>query len=488
MRLLGGFGSIANLLPLVSREMREESRRALNYWLRVVAAASMVGVFIGFALSAQIESSRWGPSLFGVLSRGLILAIWIIVPAMTADCISREKREGTLGLLFLTPLTKLDVILGKAAANILRATTIVIAAVPLMTLPLVLGGVSWLQILAALTALATALLLGIAAGLFSSAKGGSTMQVIVWAELNAVGLFLAFKFFSSFAHAFTSPLGFRINAILYFVEEISVCAFLFVLAVAMTIKRLRETWDKDAAAPEQPKWVEAFSNSEFWQMIFRWERKRTRDRNPIAWLQEYSWTARLTKWGWCLGIVFSGPLILALFPGCQPQVILLFSLGVAFSAANSFRRERQSGLLEILLVTPISARKLAAGRLWGIFSHFFPALAILAVWWYADWVLNEKALNANRFVLVWPNPLAFITLMAFGLYLSLWRGNLMVIWLAAWIVAFFLPTFAAILLAEAGAMTPSTIISITSCFQLGLAFISWILLQRNLRERRFVVV
>ena len=34
----------------------------------------------------------------------------------TADCVSEEKREGTLGLLFLTDLKSYDIVLGKLGA------------------------------------------------------------------------------------------------------------------------------------------------------------------------------------------------------------------------------------------------------------------------------------------------------------------------------------------------------------------------------------
>src|SRR5256885_5281345 len=36
---------------------------------------------------------------------------------LTADCLSEEKREGTLGLLFLTDLKGYDVVFGKLAAT-----------------------------------------------------------------------------------------------------------------------------------------------------------------------------------------------------------------------------------------------------------------------------------------------------------------------------------------------------------------------------------
>ena len=68
---------------------------------------------------------------------------------MTADCVSREKREGTLGLLFLTPLTVLDVIAGKVAIHALRALTLFLAAMPVLGHPLVFGGVDWRWVLLA---------------------------------------------------------------------------------------------------------------------------------------------------------------------------------------------------------------------------------------------------------------------------------------------------------------------------------------------------
>ena len=83
---------------------------------------------------------------------------------MTADCISRERREGTLGLLFLTPLTVLDVIAGKAAIHVLRALTLFLAALPVLVLPLVLGGVEWRWVLMAAVVQANAVLIPAAAG------------------------------------------------------------------------------------------------------------------------------------------------------------------------------------------------------------------------------------------------------------------------------------------------------------------------------------
>jgi hypothetical protein len=484
MRLFGLDLSVVNTLPLVGRELRAESRRPINYGLRVLTAAVMVSVFAGFTATTRLPTSHLGAALFVVLRQALWLAMWIIVPMMTADCISREKREGTLGLLFLTPLTVLDVMLGKAATHLLRAITLLLAAAPVLVLPFVLGGVAWGQAVMTFANIFNALLLGMAAGLFASAKGGSAIQVMVMAEVYALGLAVASFYFQPILGLVAGRYMY-LGWVGWLGATVGFTVVVFCLVVGASVRVLREAWDQDAA-PEQPKWVTLFSESEFYQTIFHWERSRTLDNNPMAWLQEYSWTARLTKWGWFLSLLFAEFLEMFDYPGWQPQLITLVSLGVAFSATGSFRRERQTGLLEILLVTPLSVRQLMVGRLWGIFSHFSPALLLLMVCWDGDRLLNHKEFYANPFAWVTPNPLAFAALMVAGLYLSLWRLNFFVVWLLAWALAFFLPAFSVIALDQMQILAPATSIVLTSAYQVVLAVACWRLMRRDMEQRRFV--
>jgi len=478
--------SMTNALPVLVRELRQESRRPVNYWLRVLAAAVIVGVFAGFMAGTEVAGSRLGAALFAALQRGLSFAIWIIVPMMTADCISREKREGTLGLLFLTPLNVLDVVMGKAATHVLRGATLFLASVPVLVMPFVLGGVGWPQALLAIAKVANALLLGLGAGLYASAKGGSAIQVMVMSAVYALGLaaisFLGQGLFGFMAGASVRGLIWQLGT------TAGLAGGLFAMVLRASARLLRETWDQDSAAPGQPEWVEVFAGSEFWRALFHWKRGPALDRNPMAWLQEYSWTARLTKWGWLFVILMAELLMLGSFPGRQPQLTAVLSLGVAFSATVSFRRERQDGLLELLLVTPLSVRQLVGGRLCGICFHFLPAFAVLMLCWNGERLLNPTAFHTDPFVLVFPNPLAFGSLMVVGLYLSLRRLNTLVAWLLGWTVVFLIPAFFAVTMDRSGAMHPMSIVAITSAFQVVLACVGWFLLYRDIKQRRFVSV
>ena len=97
-------------VAVIGRELRAESRRPGNYWLRVLAAGGLMLVFASLVITWQDDAAYLGRTLFRILYQTTLFACWILTPLMTADCISRERREGTLGLLFLTPLTPLEIV------------------------------------------------------------------------------------------------------------------------------------------------------------------------------------------------------------------------------------------------------------------------------------------------------------------------------------------------------------------------------------------
>src|SRR5437868_5783489 len=94
------------LLPIVDRELRVAARRRGIYLLRLFAALAVVSVSALIVLRPQpgLLAVQAGPQLFNsisVLAFGFSLISGVFV---TADSVSEERREGTLGLLFLTDL------------------------------------------------------------------------------------------------------------------------------------------------------------------------------------------------------------------------------------------------------------------------------------------------------------------------------------------------------------------------------------------------
>src|ERR1700739_3584939 len=131
-------------LPIVEREMRVVARLRTTYRNRVIIAgiAVLTGMFM-FAFGAFSTSpSHVGRARFWTLSYLTLTFCLFEGLRKTADCLSEEKREGTLGLLFLTDLKGYDIVLGKLAATSLNALYGVLAVVPMLAVPLLMGGVT----------------------------------------------------------------------------------------------------------------------------------------------------------------------------------------------------------------------------------------------------------------------------------------------------------------------------------------------------------
>jgi hypothetical protein len=101
-----------NVGPILRRELIEQSRRPDTHLLRV-AGGGFIALFLWSALgTAATADAGSGRGLFLALNKLLFALLWMVGPVMTADCLSREKREGTIGLLFLTPLRPVEIVLG----------------------------------------------------------------------------------------------------------------------------------------------------------------------------------------------------------------------------------------------------------------------------------------------------------------------------------------------------------------------------------------
>src|SRR5438874_132078 len=169
------------LLPIVDRELRVASRRRATYSSRVMVAliTAVLAFWIMLTLPQFVSTTAAGASLFRSLSWAAVVAALISGTAATADCISSEKRQGTLGLLFLTDLRGYDVVLGKLAATALQVFYGLVAMMPVLAIPILMGGVTASEFWRIVLALVDLLLFGVASGIFASS--------ISFVERKAVG-------------------------------------------------------------------------------------------------------------------------------------------------------------------------------------------------------------------------------------------------------------------------------------------------------------
>lgn len=170
-----------NVLPVAAREARVTARRRELYWTRFTAAA--VGVALsGFMLAVAREQppAVQANALFAALSGFALVFAHFAALRTTADCLSEEKREGTLGLLFLTDLRAFDVIAGKVLASSANALVSLAALVPVLALPLLLGGVPAALVGKMALLLLNTLFFSLAAGVLVSALCRGAQPAMAW--------------------------------------------------------------------------------------------------------------------------------------------------------------------------------------------------------------------------------------------------------------------------------------------------------------------
>jgi ABC-type transport system involved in cytochrome c biogenesis permease component len=130
-------------LPIVERELRVAARHPGTYRTRWFAGTGMMALWLLlFAVNHRVSAAELNKTLFvalGILALGCCLLAGIF---LTADCLSEERREGTLGLLFLTDLRGYDVVLGKLVATSVHSVYGLLAMLPVLALPLLMGGVT----------------------------------------------------------------------------------------------------------------------------------------------------------------------------------------------------------------------------------------------------------------------------------------------------------------------------------------------------------
>src|SRR5579872_4734477 len=159
-------------MPIADRELRVSARsKATRRWRMYFALA---GVTIAGALglisvvSRGMFTSQLGLAIFSALKWIAYVFACGAGVFLTADCLSEEKREGTLGLLFLTDLHGYDVVFGKLLSTSLSGFYGLLAVFPLLAVCLLLGGITNGEFWRMALVLVNAFLFSLAVGIFVS--------------------------------------------------------------------------------------------------------------------------------------------------------------------------------------------------------------------------------------------------------------------------------------------------------------------------------
>lgn len=398
-------------LPIVARELRVSARRRRTYWVRFATAALALLFFGWSVLFLQMAGAATiaGKMLFG----GLVALIWIYAILggvfQTADTLSEEKREGTLGLLFLTDLKGYDIVLGKMVAASVTWFFGLIALFPILALSLLMGGVApgefWRQMLA----LTNLLFCSLAVGMFISALARNER----WAAGGTILLLLLLLFLPELLiavyrnHTGTSaePLWlvlpdvkrpmqqaadgrYRGSPGLYW-GSLGVTHALGWFALLLAGLIVPRTWQQSAG--KVSRWQEkagqfAYGRNPSRRRAFR---QRALALNPFYWIAARArgqsvalYLAIVGIGGFCFIDFWIDPADWGLFHWIAPAFFLhsIVKIWIALAAGRRFVEDRRSGALELILSTPLSERDIIRGQGRALLRQFLgPVLLVLVL-------------------------------------------------------------------------------------------------------------
>jgi ABC-type transport system involved in cytochrome c biogenesis permease component len=448
-------------LPIVGRELAVASRRAGTYWLRFWMAAGALAIFCIPFLDSSNSITEMGQVVFIMLGSVLLGFSMLAGVFLTADSLSVEKREGTLGLLFLTDLKGYDVVLGKLAVNSLHVFCGLLAVFPVLALPLLTGGLSvgefWRTMLVFIGTMYFSLSIGMLVSATShegrQAMTGTFVLIalaagvlpLLW-QLQTYLLhhwYLDFLLWPSPVHAYIK--GFDASYLTRYGRQEFWAAMgtLFSLGSACIVAAsllLPRSWQKSSAADpnRQRARFQFFGKS-------RWRRPPLADKNPFLWLAlgDRAGQSAMKRMLVLLGLLWAVTLVLSADRPRGPMyfsfaVMLVFGLHfaakvlIAVESGRRFHQDRQSGALELLLVTPLPVEDIVNGQREALRRQFKPAVGaiclvnVLTLWFSFTMTASSGGMPPDEsfiFVEIFLGSTVVLWLDASALsWLGMWRG------------------------------------------------------------------
>ena len=396
--------------PVLVRELRARSRTS-GPWLARGLMAFLAGVVFAFMNRAESLGAT-GRDVFMVLNGAATALLAMAGVGLTHDLVSRERREGTLGLLMLSPLSPGEVLAGKASAAVVHGFSAWVAMLPVLMLPLLSGGVGAMDVATAWVIQGTMLATSMAAGLVASAWNESAG----WSLFVGHGLVLAHGGIVVLPAVVVAGQG----------GEAAMVVVLGLLGAAvvgglmkMAAMELREAWEAErsgggarygrtlampdgaegavtaaAASPSQgavaipeasysavpaatvPGWVER-------RLIAR--RRRMLETDPLGWLLV---RRRSAIWMVPAGLagVYAWWMTATMSHGAPRWPEWVLPMVMSVSMAGWLREERGNGMLEVIQTTPCAGglERTLCRRMWvenGVWVGLHGLMTVAAAPW-----------------------------------------------------------------------------------------------------------
>jgi hypothetical protein len=397
-------------LPVVERELRVAARRRQTYWTRSLAVLLTIGLcaWIWVVVTEGQPEHERGPVLFEFTYGLAYLYCLVAGIGITADCLSEEKREGTLGLLFLTDLKGYDVVLGKLAATSLNAFYRLLSIFPILAIPLLMGGLTFAEVERAALVLSNTLFLSLSAGMLGSslstqerrARGTAVLLLLVLATAPPLvgwvadlashisGWTVARLMLSPVAPVFLAldkPYKLQSQYFWSVTLATNIAAWLLLAGSSFLIRR---GWQDRPAAGGRAAWQERWRAWQFGHGDSRaaW-RRRLLDANPVFWLTSRDRLRFVSVmavlggfglvWLWLYWKYRSAMADTTVYFCIAYFLHTVIKIWFASDASRLFAEDRRTGALELVLSTSLTIDEILVGQALALKRQFGAAVSII---------------------------------------------------------------------------------------------------------------
>ena len=190
--------------PVFDKELRVSSRKRRNYVLRFLYISLLLTILffiwiqvIDYRYENVVQISRMaqaGKYIVTFIVSFQFIAAQIIAVIMLSNSISDEIYHKTLGMLMTTPITSLQIVMGKLFSKLLQLLLLLAISMPLLAIVRLFGGVPWEFVTSSLCITISIVIFVSSLSLFYSIFSRRAYVVIIKTVLTLLALFALLPF------------------------------------------------------------------------------------------------------------------------------------------------------------------------------------------------------------------------------------------------------------------------------------------------------
>ncbi len=423
-------------LPLLTKELIEQSHSKRMYILRVLYAV----ILYGFALW-QYDTITSGPAGGGFVNLGrgreffTILvdiqkyAIYLLLPAITCGAVTVEKEKDTLGLLLLTKLGPMTIVVEKLLSRVIAMGTYQLLSLPLFAIVYGMGGVELSGLIAAIIEL-TALSIAVASvSILCSTWFRTTSEAFIMTYVLVLCISGCIQFdmeiFGSIQMRFYNPYATATPSLtqaLMAPTLIAIHSFIFsgifVLIASRTLFRRAFVSPKNILLgifQSVDRFFNALNDSTTGGIVLVKDREGLPLFQPISWRETRKRSLGTFRYQFRILTLLLAPLIFVIaavlsegrvdfsspFRGFPVFFWLVATICVTIHSTGVIAAERMRQSLDVLLVTPLTASEIVFEKLSGVrrlikilIVPFAVLVTFQAIW--SGYVMPGSTLNQTN--------------------------------------------------------------------------------------------